>query len=162
VSLADALTVAGGIGAGVEAIVGVGAAVGFAVAVTLGAMVGGRVATVVEVGTAAGVFVGADVAVAAALGSGIGTIVVVGTGAGTSVDAAVGTAASSGGMVEVDKVGAATVGGGVAIGLLTVGAPIAGTTRRCADEPPRTIPTRIARVVIGTPGRWLGPVILLP
>jgi hypothetical protein len=160
---AFALALGGGVGVGVFAGVGVivGATVALAVLVgdAVGALVGvgGVVAVAVTVGTAVSGMVGVTVA----LGSGVGACVIVGTGVGITVGVVVATIAVVADGVGAGMVDVATLAGGVAIGLLTVGAPNAGATRRRTNDAPSTIPIKIARVVIGIDGRWLGPVILL-
>jgi len=161
-SVAFALALSGGVGVGVFAGVGVVVGVGSGAGVAVGIVVGGIVVgATVAVGVAVGISAGVAVGITVALGRGVGACVAVGTGVGIAVGVVVATSVVVADGVGTGMLGDATVAGGVAIGLLTVGAPNAGATRRRTNDAPSTRPIRIARVVLGIDGRWPGFVILL-
>jgi len=151
-SAAFALALGGGVGVGVVVGVGLGTCV------AVGIVVGATVALVVLVGDTVGALVAVGITVA--LGSGVGACVAVETGVGIAVGVVVATIVVVADGVGTDMVDVTTLAGGVAIGLLTVGAPNAGATSRRTSDEPSTIPTTIARVVIGIEGRWPGFVIM--
>jgi hypothetical protein len=152
VSVAFALALGGGVGVGGVVGVGLGTCVG------VGIVVGATVALVVLVGDTVGALVAVGITVA--LGSGVGACVAVETGVGIAVGVVVATIIVVADGVGTDMVDVTTSAGGVANGLLTVGAPNAGATSRRTSDAPSTIPTTIARVVIGIGGRWPGDVIM--